>query len=145
MPRSASTPVAVEFLAVNRRISQPVEQTGVWSVQRMQFAVRMRARQVYATVKPASPNRVTLRDIARKAGVHFSTVSLALRDHPRIPAETRERLRQLARKLGYVADPLLASLSSYRSKRRGEQFRSSLAWITNYPTAHGWKQADLFH
>ena len=40
---------------------------------------------------PASPNRVTLRDVARAAGCHFSTVSLALRDHPRLPVETRAR------------------------------------------------------
>jgi len=94
---------------------------------------------------PASPNRVTLRDVARAAGCHFSTVSLALRDHPRLPAETRARLRQLAQQLGYVADPLLASLSSYRTARQPVTFRSALAWVTNHPTIHGWKQAELFH
>src|SRR4051812_45510213 len=111
----------------------------------MRFAVQTGPRQIYVPIMSAPPTRVTLRDIARAAGVHFSTVSLALRDHPRIPAETRERLRQLARELGYVADPLLASLSSYRSARRRVPFRSSLAWITNYPTANGWKQVELFH
>ena len=39
--------------------------------------------------------RVTLREVAAAAGVSDATVSLALRDHPRIPAETRERIRQL--------------------------------------------------
>lgn len=32
--------------------------------------------------------RVTLRDIATRAEVHFTTVSLALKGNPRIPAAT---------------------------------------------------------
>ena len=94
---------------------------------------------------PVPPLRVTLRDIARAAGCHYSTVSLALRDHPRLSPATRERVQGVARRLGYVADPLLASLSSYRSARRPAPFRSTLAWISNYPTVDGWRQAEVFH
>ncbi|MBI5688954.1 MAG: LacI family DNA-binding transcriptional regulator [Verrucomicrobia bacterium] len=94
---------------------------------------------------PAPVRRVTLRDVALAAGCHYSTVSLALRDHPRLPAETRERVRRVARQLGYVADPLLSSLSSYRTARRPPTFHSNLAWITNHPTADGWREADVFH
>ena len=89
--------------------------------------------------------RVTLRDVADAAGCHFSTVSLALRDHPRLPAATREKLRALARQMGYVADPLLASLSSYRTRHHPAPFRSNLAWITNHPTRDGWRKAEIFH
>lgn len=96
-------------------------------------------------VMPVPPRRVTLRDVAQAAGCHYSTVSLALRDHPRLPAATREHVRQIARQLGYVADPLLASLSSYRSARKPASFQSTLAWITNHPTVHGWKQSEIFH
>ncbi|MGH8020827.1 MAG: LacI family DNA-binding transcriptional regulator [Opitutaceae bacterium] len=42
-----------------------------------------------------------MQDIADRAGVHRSTVSLALRDHPRISAEVRARIQALARDLGY--------------------------------------------
>lgn len=94
---------------------------------------------------PVPLRRVTLRDVAQAAGCHYSTVSLALRDHPRLPAATRERVRHAARELGYVADPLLSSLSSYRCARRPAPFQSTLAWITNHPTAGGWKQAAVFH
>jgi LacI family transcriptional regulator len=94
---------------------------------------------------PAPPRRVTLRDVAQAAGCHYSTVSLALRDHPRLSVATRERVRRAARELGYVADPLLSSLSSYRTARRPASFQSTLAWITNHPTAGGWKQAPVFH
>ena len=43
---------------------------------------------------PANPP--TLREIARRAGVSHTTVSLSLRNHPSIPEKTRERLRRLA-------------------------------------------------
>ncbi len=41
----------------------------------------------------AASNPPTLREIARRAGVSHTTVSLALRNHPSIPEETRERMR----------------------------------------------------
>lgn len=94
----------------------------------------------------AEPHRrVTLRDVAAAAGVHFSTVSLALHNHPRLPAATRERVQAAAQRLGYVADPMLASLASYRNSLRPVPFRSTIAWVTNFPTRHGWREAQFFH
>ena len=62
--------------------------------------------------------RTTMADIARKAGVHVTTVSLALRNHPRLPASTRERIQALAKELGYVPDPFLRALVTYRGTNR---------------------------
>ena len=45
---------------------------------------------------------VSIKDIARAAGVSPSTVSRALHDHPRISQETKARIRQLAQELGYT-------------------------------------------
>jgi len=45
---------------------------------------------------------VSIKDIARAAGVSPSTVSRALNDHPRISQETKARIRRLARELGYT-------------------------------------------
>lgn len=45
---------------------------------------------------------VSIKDIARAAGVAPSTVSRALHDHPRISQETKNRIRQLAEELGYT-------------------------------------------
>lgn len=44
---------------------------------------------------------VRLIDIAKAADVSVSTVSLALSDHPRIGEETKRRLKQFGRELGY--------------------------------------------
>lgn len=60
--------------------------------------------------------RVTLKDIAVRAEVTPMTVSLALRNHPRIPAETRLRIASIADDLGYSRDPKLCELMSYLRK-----------------------------
>lgn len=54
-------------------------------------------------------SRVTIRDIAAVGGMHPSTVSLALRDDPRLPEETRAKIKQLAAKMGYEANPLVSA------------------------------------
>lgn len=62
---------------------------------------------------------ITYRDIARKAGVSMTTVSLALRGSNSITEETRRRVQTASEELGYRPNPLVAALmSSLRSKRR---------------------------
>ena len=39
----------------------------------------------------STPRRVTLADIAKQANVHVTTVSLALRNHPRLPEKTDQK------------------------------------------------------
>jgi DNA-binding LacI/PurR family transcriptional regulator len=80
----------------------------------------------------------TLQDVADRAGVHRSTVALALRDHPRIPEDTRRRIRAVAEKLGYRQNPLVAALMQSRRSRRAVR-HVSIAFVTNYPTRDGWR------
>ncbi len=94
---------------------------------------------------PTAPHRrINLRDIAEAAGCHFSTVSLALRNHPRLPRATCERVQAVARELGYVPDPMLTSLANYRNGLRPVAYQATLAWVTNYPTQTGWRAAPIF-
>jgi len=76
-------------------------------------------------------NRISLADIARKAGVHITTVSLALRDSPRLPAATKARLKALAEEMGYQPDPMLSALTAYRRNAKIQQTQGTLAWITS--------------
>jgi len=85
--------------------------------------------------------RVTLADIAREAGVHVTTVSLALRNHPRLPESTRLRLQNLAKLRGYTPDPWLRALVAYRDKVSSRHSPPTLAYVTNWNTRWGWKQA----
>lgn len=60
---------------------------------------------------PAGPNiPVTMQQVADRARVCRSTVSLALRNDPRVPAETRKRIQIAAEELGYRTNPLVATL-----------------------------------
>jgi LacI family transcriptional regulator len=86
--------------------------------------------------------RVTLADIAREAGVDVTTVSLALRNHPRLRESTRRRLQRLAKLRGYRPDPWLQTLIAYRTKFSSRHNPPTLAYVTNWNTRWGWKQAS---
>lgn len=76
----------------------------------------------------------TLADIAAKAGVHVTTVSLALRDHPSIPPATRARIRAVAKEFGYQRDPLLDALNFHRAQRNPHARRASTAFVVHAAT-----------
>jgi LacI family transcriptional regulator len=86
-----------------------------------------------------SERRVTLSDIAKKAGVHVTTVSLAMRNHPRLPETTRQRIQALAKQMGYTPDPLLRALVAYRGGVIERRNTPTLAYVTNWTTRWGWK------
>lgn len=88
--------------------------------------------------------RTTQSDVARAAGVHRTTVSLALKRHPRIPAETRERVRRIAEKLGYRPDPMLSSLVAYRIQKRPPAFHGTLAWLVSSAEGFNWREVPHF-
>lgn len=73
--------------------------------------------------------RITMADVAREANVHQTTVSLALRNDPRLPAETRSRLRELAERMGYRPDPMLSALNIYRTSRAEAKARPTMALL----------------
>lgn len=85
--------------------------------------------------------RPTIRDVAKLAGCHYSTVSLALRDHPRIAEATRRRVQDAARRLGYEPDAMLAALSAYRLLKQPASNRPVVAWLTNHRQRHGWRSS----
>lgn len=84
--------------------------------------------------------RTTLADVAREANVHVTTVSLALRNHPRLPEATRTRIRGLAEQMGYRPDPLLQALVAYRGKVTERRNPPTLAYVTNWSTRWGWQK-----
>jgi DNA-binding LacI/PurR family transcriptional regulator len=88
--------------------------------------------------------RVTIRDIAKAAGVHFTTVSLALRGSSQLPVSTRDRIRDIAEQLGYRPDPMLSALNVYRRSRRPPRFQATLAWINNWPEREALHRNECF-
>lgn len=82
--------------------------------------------------------RVTIRDIAEEVGMHFTTVSQALKNSPRIKAATRAKIREVAERMGYRPDPMLSALMAYRTQQQNRTFQGVLAWI------NGWPEKDYF-
>ena len=82
---------------------------------------------------PQPGKRVTIRDVAAVAGVHFTTVSLALRGSGQLPQATRERIQKVAEEMGYRPDPMLAALNVYRRAKRPPRYQATIAWINNWP------------
>src|SRR2546425_7770920 len=62
---------------------------------------------------------VRLKDIAERAGVSVMTVSKVLRDAPDVSAATKNRIRALARQMGYVPDSLARGLRTRTTKLFG--------------------------
>lgn len=85
------------------------------------------------TTPDPSPGRVTLRDIATKLGISHSSVSLALRSHPRISKALTKKIQDTAREMGYRPDPMLAALAHYRQGKAEPPVRSAIAWINAWP------------
>lgn len=61
----------------------------------------------------------TIIDIAEKLGVSPSTVSRSLNDHPDISNETKKRVKELAKELNYMPNPIARNLKSNRSTTIG--------------------------
>ncbi|MBC2606772.1 LacI family DNA-binding transcriptional regulator [Pelagicoccus albus] len=83
--------------------------------------------------------RVTLSDIAKRDGSHVTTVSLAMRNSPKLPEATKKRIQKLAKEMGYVPDPALGALASYRRRAKETRSKETLAYVTNWTSRWGWK------
>lgn len=90
-------------------------------------------------------SRLTLRELAKLAGVHVTTASQALRGTGRIAPATRERVQKLAKELGYVPDPALSALASYRQRIRPVHFQAVLGFLNNFPTREAYHEVPVYH
>lgn len=86
--------------------------------------------------------RITMKDIALRAGVSQAAVSHALRGTGKLSQATRERIKELATAMGYREDPLMSALASYRSVRRDpERNRETIAYVVTDDPNYHWTQA----
>jgi len=75
--------------------------------------------------------RVTMSDVALAAHVHKSTVSLALRNQPKLCAATRERIRRIAEELGYRPDPMLDLFNLHRRTLEPPRPLGEIAFVSD--------------
>jgi DNA-binding LacI/PurR family transcriptional regulator len=74
-------------------------------------------------------------DVARLAGVHKTTVSLALRNHPSIPLSNRARIREIADRVGYLPDPVLGAFNFHRLSNHPIRSAPSMAFLSDLPSS----------
>ncbi len=89
-----------------------------------------------------------MKHIAAAARVDVSTVSLALRAHPSIPATTQQRIRSVAERLGYRTNPLVRALMIQRRTRSASPYHGLIAYVTPHALDYDWRRvpshASLF-
>jgi len=78
-----------------------------------------------------------MRELAALAGCSQTTVSLALRNHPRIPRETRNRILMIATRAGYTRDPLVSTLMTQLRSSRKARTVEKLGMLTWWDTPGG--------
>jgi DNA-binding LacI/PurR family transcriptional regulator len=75
------------------------------------------------------PTRVSIVDVARRAGVSVATVSRALRGLPNVSVDTRDRVLAAAHDLEYTASPLAAALVTGRTRSVGVIAADADSWF----------------
>lgn len=93
------------------------------------------------------PHRISLRDLAKLAGVSHVTVSLALRDSPQISVAMREKIKGIAEEQGYRPDPMLRALSNYSRSKAEVKFHAVIGWINAWQEPEklrGYEEFDAY-
>ncbi len=81
--------------------------------------------------------RPSIRIIAELAGVSHATVSLALKQHPRISEATRQRIAIIAKEIGYSPNAELSQVMHATRKRRPD--KPVIALVTGGATPSPWE------
>lgn len=86
-------------------------------------------------------------DIAKKAEVTSATVSMALNNHPRISAATKERILRICEELDYHPDPVAKALALSGSDESKSSYLGTIALLESeerfqqverFPEVRGW-------
>ena len=82
---------------------------------------------------------MSLRAIARILGVSSTTVSLALKNSPRVSPEVSARIKNLAKAAGYVPNAKLAELMNEVRKAASSTYHGTLGIFSLYPQQEPWR------
>ncbi len=84
---------------------------------------------------------MNVRHLAKQAGISAAAVSLALRDSPRISAETKALVQRLAKEAGYTPDARIVQAMRHLRKPREVRQHASFGVISFYDTLRPWERS----
>lgn len=84
--------------------------------------------------------QVTFRDIAAEAGVSTMTVSRVLSGRGPVRPERRELVEAVARRLGYVQNPIVQRVMSDLRRGRGGGLRGTIAFLNSSRCEDDWRR-----
>lgn len=84
---------------------------------------------------------MSVRSIAKLAGVSPCTVSLSLHNSPKIPDETKQRVLKVARRIGYRPNAKVAELMAQMRLKRSPEREACLGVFSFYDTVRPWEGA----
>ncbi|HSI86073.1 MAG TPA: LacI family DNA-binding transcriptional regulator [Candidatus Methylacidiphilales bacterium] len=95
-------------------------------------------------LSPASAASFTQLQLAEALGLHQSTISLALRNSPRIPAKTRMKIKEAAEQMGYVSNAAAVILTHHKKASTPGRIHSAIAWVNTWGDHSGMYQYKEF-
>lgn len=106
---------------------QEIEQNNEKIKKKVEKLVELMYSKVTKTIKrilcnAGGKNMVSMKDISIACGVSVATVSKALNDHSDIGEETKKKIRQTAKKMGYFPNSAAKALKTNRSHNIGVLF-----------------------
>lgn len=84
---------------------------------------------------------MSVRRIAKLAGVSPCTVSLSLHNSPKIPDSTKDRVLKIARRIGYTPNAKVAELMAQMRLKRSPEREACLGVFSFYDTIRPWEGA----
>src|SRR5439155_26417282 len=72
-------------------------------------------------------------DIAHACGVSHVTVSLALRNSPKIPEARKLQIQEIAEKMGYRPNAMATALAHHRRMSAVTPVKAAIAWLNCWP------------
>ncbi|NBQ64664.1 MAG: LacI family transcriptional regulator [Verrucomicrobia bacterium] len=88
-----------------------------------------------------SPNQVSLRQIAVKAGVTRMAVSLALRGKPGVSDLLKRKIQKISKRMGYAPDPEVAKFLSHIRSHSHPKTKACLALLVYGEKRGVWKRS----
>lgn len=77
--------------------------------------------------------KVTIKELAEKAGVSKTAVSFAFNNPKRISTETYERIMKIAKEIGYSPDPVARILATHQTQTIGLLFPQAITEVLQNP------------